>query len=72
MIFIESKSGLILCRHNLFIIYKNFVDADLNDIFIFSDQFSNSHKLWSDDSAEILLTGDIEFDNIAIFLEIKF
>ena len=34
------------------------------EMFIFSDQFSNSHKLWSDDSAEILLAGNIEFDNI--------
>jgi hypothetical protein len=34
------------------------------EMFIFSDQFSNSHKLWSDDSTEILITGDIEFKNL--------
>ena len=35
------------------------------EMLIFSDQFSNSHKLWSYDSSEILLTGEIEFDNLS-------
>tara|TARA_B100000945_G_C20418570_1_gene616501 strand:- start:1512 stop:2816 length:1305 start_codon:yes stop_codon:yes gene_type:complete len=34
------------------------------EMFIFADQFANSHKLWSHDSSEILIAGSIEFSNI--------
>ena len=34
------------------------------EMIIFADQFTNSHKLWSPDSSEILIAGSIEFSNI--------
>ena len=34
------------------------------EMFIFSDQFADSHKLWSPDSSSILISGSIEFSNI--------